>query len=263
MFGYEDDELIGSPVDLLVPDSLRTRHADRRAEYAHNPRTRLMGADLELQARRKDGTLFPVEISLSHVPHNGDSITAAFISDITVRKQYETERQQLITKLEGLLSEKTVLIKEVHHRVKNNLAVIASLLGMQARRIGGTARTAFDESRQRVLSMALIHEYLYANERLGRVHFGQYIKRLSEAVSATYSVTPNLITVRIEAEELELAVHRAIPCGLIMNELISNAFRYAYPMGDPWRCCFLPPPPVFQIINNVITTFNQPFTDRP
>jgi two-component sensor histidine kinase len=89
----------------------------------------------------------------------------------------------------------------------------------------------FVESQQRVLSMALVHEYLYANEHLDRVNFGDYLRQLAGQLCISYAAEPALVDVRIEVEEIDLAVHRAIPCGLIVNELLSNALKYAFPNG--------------------------------
>jgi two-component sensor histidine kinase len=188
---------------------------------------------MDLIGRRKDGSEFPVEISLSHVAESGSGgLAMAFVSDITARKQAEEERENLIERLESALSEKTVLIKEVHHRVKNNLAVIGGLLEMQADTLEDErAIIALGESQRRVMSMALIHEFLYATEHLDRVNFGRYVEQLSNQLCATYAIAADLVSVVIEAEEIDLPVHRAIPCGLILNELLSNALKYGFPDG--------------------------------
>ena len=119
-----------------------------------------MGLGLDLLARRKDGSTVPVEISLSY----SQGLTMAFVSDISARKLASQERELLIKQLQGALAEKIVLIKEVHHRVKNNLAVVAGLLSLQAGSIGDERLTiALEESQRRVSSMALVHEYLYSS----------------------------------------------------------------------------------------------------
>jgi PAS domain S-box-containing protein len=230
LFGYTHDELQGASVDLLLPERLRERHEGHRAGFALHPHARPMGLGLDLPARRRDGSEFPVEISLSYVAESTGGLVMAFISDITARKQATEERESLIGRLETALAEKTVLIKEVHHRVKNNLAVIAGLLGMQADSLENQrAQVALMESQQRVLSMALIHEYLYATEHLDRVNFGQYVQQLANELCVSYSIESDRIDIDIEAEEIDLPVHRAIPCGLILNELLSNALKYAFP----------------------------------
>ena len=233
MFGYCRDELIGSPVEMLLPEALRERHVAHRAGYALRPRARPMGQGIDLVARRKDGSELPVEISLSFVEeHRGGGLVIAYISDISARKQSEAEREHLIARLESALSEKTVLLKEVHHRVKNNLAVIAGLLGMQSEAMGDAhSAEALEESQQRVASMALIHEYLYSTEHLDRVNFGKYVEQLARELFVSYALEPELVSVIVDAEEIDLGVHRAIPCGLILNELFSNALKYAFPRG--------------------------------
>lgn len=233
LFGYARSELIGAPVEMLLPESLREQHIGHRAGYALRPRARPMGQGMDLVARRKDGSEFPVEISLGFVAeHGAGGLVIAFVTDISARKKSEQEREDLIVRLEWALAEKTVLLKEVHHRVKNNMAVIAGLLGMHADAIGDrSAALALAESQQRVASMALIHEYLYSTEHLDRVNFGKYVEELAHELCSTYALQPELIRVVIDAEDIDLGVHRAIPCGLILNELFSNALKYAFPGG--------------------------------
>jgi PAS domain S-box-containing protein len=230
LFGYSRAELIGVRVEMLLPENFRARDDGHRTNYAAQPHARPMGQDRDLVARRKDGSEFPVEISLSYVAEHQTGLAMAFISDITARKQASQEREVLIARLESALAEKTVLLKEVHHRVKNNLAVIAGLLGMQAAAVEDERLTiALEKSQQRVTSMALVHEYLYATEHLNRVNFGKYVHQLANELSVSYAIESDLVSVRIEAEEIDLPVHRAIPCGLILNELLSNALKYAFP----------------------------------
>jgi PAS domain S-box-containing protein len=234
LFGYSRAELIGLSVKtLLQEESISGRHVSHGADYEGDPSPYPMGQGRDLKAFRRDGSVFPVEISLSHVAERtGGGLAVAFISDITARQNADWERACLIASLESAVSEKTTLLKEVHHRVKNNLAVIAALLGMQAYLIDDTgARMALEESQQRVASMALIHEYLYGTENLDRVNIGQYLRQLSHELCQSYPVRPELVSIGIEAEEIELPVDQAIPCGLILNELLSNALKYAFPTG--------------------------------
>lgn len=233
LFGYTRQELIGSSVDMLLPERLRARHIGHRASYALRPHARPMGLGMDLVARRRDGSEFPVEISLSFLTeHHTGGLVIVSITDISARKQLERERENLIGRLESALDEKTVLLKEVHHRVKNNLAVIAGLLGMHADVMGDDrSARALEESQQRVGSMALIHEYLYSTEHLDRVNFGRYIDQLAHELCVSYALEPDLVRVTVDAEDIDLGVHRAIPCGLILNELFSNALKYAFPDG--------------------------------
>jgi PAS domain S-box-containing protein len=232
LFGYDRSELIGAPVEMLLPQSIRDRHVEHRAGYVAAPHVRFMGQGMDLTALRKDGSEFPVEVSLSYVPDHRSGQSIAFVSDITVRKQATQEREVLISKLQGALAEKTVLLKEVLHRVKNNLAVVAGLLGMQAESLENeAAAAALGESQQRVLSMAMIHEYLYATEHLDRVDFGEYVDQLANKLFADYATQSHHVNIRTVADKIDLPVPLAIPCGLILNELISNALKYAFPDG--------------------------------
>lgn len=236
LFGYTAGELIGTSVDGLLPEKLREKHVGHREAFGRHPYARTMGEGMELVARRKDGSEFRVEISLSYVPETQGGLAMAFISDVTSRKKAEWEREALIGQLENSLAEKTVLVKEVHHRVKNNLAVIAGLIGMQSGTLDDPkAQIAFEECQRRVVSMAMIHEFLYATEHLDRVNFGQYARQLAGELSSSYAIEPGVVEVAVEAEEIELSVHRAVPCGLILNELLSNAMKYAFPNGRKGR----------------------------
>ena len=133
---------------------------------------------------------------------------------------------------EAALAEKTVLLKEIHHRVKNNLAIIASLLSMKAATTDSDdARAALRQSQERVHSMALIHEHLYRSQNLDRVNFAEYARTLSEELYQVFISEPGRISVRLSIQPIELSIQRAVPCGLILNELIANAFKYAFPGG--------------------------------
>jgi PAS domain S-box-containing protein len=229
MFGFTREGLIGESVEMLIPSGMRGRHYQLRTEYERRPRARPMGLGMSLVGLRKDGTEFPAEISLSHLTENGGS-TVAFVIDITERRKAEREREDLISKLEGAVAEKTVLLKEVNHRVKNNLAVIAALLGMQADEIiDDQARTALSECQQRVMSMALIQEYLYSDEHLDRLNFGKYARQLADQISDAWTAGHERVSLSVEAESIDLPVTFAIPCGLILNELVSNAFKHGFP----------------------------------
>jgi PAS domain S-box-containing protein len=234
LFEYSRAELIGVPVEVLLPERLRNRFLHHVAGYVRQSRSGpAEGQGRDLAGRRKDGSEFSIEVGLSCVAEDGSGPqTMAFISDTTERQRASREREALISILESALSEKTVLVKEVHHRVKNNLAVIAGLLAVQADAVADRqANIALEESQQRVLSMALIHEYLYATEHLDRVNFGEYLQQLANKLCISYAIKPDLVGVRVDTEDIELPVDRAIPCGLILNELLSNALKYGFPDG--------------------------------
>ncbi len=217
-FGYTSAELIGAPIEMLLPKSPRAEEDDVPG--------------LDSVAIRKDGTEFPVEISRSYFADQQVGLSMVFVSDITARKAADREREGLILELEDALSEKTVLLQEVHHRVKNNLAVVGALLGMQASTLEeGPAIEALEESQRRVLSMARIHEFLYSTDHLDRIAFGKYVDQLANELLDSYTLDPGAVTIRITADDIDLPVDQAIPCGLILNELLTNSLKYAFPGG--------------------------------
>ena len=140
------------------------------------------------------------------------------------------ERNQHITEQAEKL---TLLMRELHHRVKNNMAIVTSLLRMQANRLTDPkAALAVRDSQQRVEAMALIHQSLYLNDAALRVHMHRFVHRLVEALSRAYGYPPQTLRLDVAVEPLELDVDVALPLGLIINELVTNAFKYALPQAS-------------------------------
>ncbi|WP_321423671.1 sensor histidine kinase [uncultured Methanobacterium sp.] len=125
-----------------------------------------------------------------------------------------------------------MLLKEIHHRVKNNLMIISSLLNLQSRYIKDKeALSIFKESQSRANSMALIHERLYRSDDLKRINFGDYIRKLSNDLFRTYMADTGRIKLNVNVEDVMMDINTSIPLGLILNELVSNALKHAFP-GD-------------------------------
>ncbi|HEY9710258.1 MAG TPA: histidine kinase dimerization/phosphoacceptor domain -containing protein, partial [Oculatellaceae cyanobacterium] len=143
-----------------------------------------------------------------------------------------TERMLAEQALRTSLREKEVLLQEVHHRVKNNLQIICSLLDLQAQNLTDQKTLdVFQESFNRVKSMALIHEKLYQSTSLETIDFAEYIETLIYYLFQSYRVNSDLIKVKVNIEPICLNIDTAIPCGLIINELLSNSLKYAFPKG--------------------------------
>lgn len=143
-----------------------------------------------------------------------------------------TEKKQAQEAAEASLREKEVLLREIHHRVKNNMQVISSLLNLQARHIkDAQILEMFQESQRRIRSMALVHERLYQSTDLSLIEFAEYLRTLVVHLFHTYKVNSSLIRLTTDTEEVRLNINTAIPCGLIVNELVSNALKHAFPGG--------------------------------
>lgn len=179
--------------------------------------------------RRADGRDIPVEINLQHVPFpDGEGKFIAIVRDVTERvKAEDTIRQSL--------HEKETLLKEIHHRVKNNLQIVSSLLDMQMSNVADPAvKRVLLESVERVRSMSMIHEELYQSSTLAKIDFGEYVERLTHALYRSYATTGHVELV-VETVTVEVNIETAVPCALILNELISNAFKHAYSEDEDGR----------------------------
>jgi excisionase family DNA binding protein len=153
--------------------------------------------------------------------------------DISDRQHTELALREHEARLTVALREKEVLLQEVHHRVKNNLQVVCSLLSLQGGLIEDPQlRALFHESEQRIQTMALIHETLYQVSDMAAFHLAPYIERLSDALLRAYGGGEGLVTLTTHLEDLALPLDSAAPCGLILHELLSNALKHAFPDGQ-------------------------------
>lgn len=151
-------------------------------------------------------------------------------------EQEVQERKRAEEEIKLSLREKEVLLKEIHHRVKNNLQIITSLLNLQSGQIKDPeALLMFRESQARVRSMALIHEKLYQSKDLARIDFDGYVRELMVYLFRSYTVSPDQIQTELETSDIYLGIDTAIPCGLIISELVTNSMKYAFPNGKRGR----------------------------
>ena len=219
LYGYGSDEIVGQPGAILlppdIPDALPTSgeiHLDRS----------------ETMRRRKDGSLVEVALTVSPIRNGSALVGHAFIArDVSAQKA--AERQ-----IKSSLREKVVLLKEVHHRVKNNLQVISSLLNLQAAKIKDpVALEMFRDSQDRVRSIAFFHEHVYQSKDLSRVDLGSYLRTLADHLLKSYGGSRGRVKMSVLTDEhVGLGVDKAIPCGLIVNELVSNALKHGFREGQ-------------------------------
>ncbi len=152
---------------------------------------------------------------------------------LKARIQAALEARHYIDQLQAALREKEVLLKEIHHRVKNNLQIISSLFTLQLQRTENEGlRTILKESQNRVESMALIHEKLYQTKNLAQIDFGTYLQELVADLFHSYRIPHHSVSLELDVQSILLSVDTAIPCSLILNELVSNALKYAFVDGS-------------------------------
>jgi two-component sensor histidine kinase len=171
--------------------------------------------------------------------HTGEltAINAMLQAEIVERKKAEEqihnvlrEKTALLSEKEAALQEKEILLKEIHHRVKNNLQIIASLLSLQSAKFENAELLAqYQDSQNRIRSMALIHERLYRSSDLAHIDFGNYLRELTGSLTQSFRQKTHGITLQLQADPILLDIDAAIPCGLLVNELVSNAFKHAFP----------------------------------
>lgn len=193
---------------VVLPEFLRTGHCE----------------DVEYQFVTKDGRTLDVLLSATSERDEAGQVrqSLAVLIDVTAKKKADTA-------LLASLREKEVLLKEVHHRVKNNLQVITSLLSLQAQRVDPASAAILIDAQNRVRAMAQVHERLYLSPDLARVEFGAYLEEL--LLELRRALHRPGVEVVGRAPGLQLSVETAIPCGLIINELVGNALKHAFPEG--------------------------------
>ena len=223
MFGYSENEILGKPISILFPDEYHESYQKVMDNPYNSANSQNMGVIYESYGFKKDKSRFMLEISHISWKIKNEKFYCAIIRDITDSKQAENE-------IKESLREKEALLMEIHHRVKNNMQIISSLLSLQSRYIKDKdAFEVFKESQNRVKSMAMIHERLYNSKGLAKIDFAGYIKNLVDDLFGSYGVNQDDVKIDISADKIFLNADTAIPVGLIINELVTNSLKYAFP----------------------------------
>jgi len=220
--GLNAEEVLGKEIGLLFPE-------DRREECLGHIRQTTGGERwevIEIPILHRDGAIRTVlwNSATIYAPDSKTAVaTIAQGQDITDRKQAEE-------KVQASLREKETLLKEIHHRVKNNLQIISSLLRLQTRYVRDeNVGIIFRECHDRIMAMASVHSLLYKSQNFSEIEFGEYVRETVVELFRSFKTSTAAISLVIKVENIMLTIDTAIPCGLIINELVTNALKYAFP----------------------------------
>lgn len=220
--GYTAHEVMGKELKIIFPEvsqdeSLSKIKCTLDGKYWNS---------VEIPILCKNGDIRIVFWNSANVyAEDGATVIATIAQGIDV-----TDRKRAEEKIKESLKEKEVLLKEIHHRVKNNMQIISSLLNLQSRYIKGKkALEMFQNSQARIRAMALVHEKLYRSQDLARINFVEYVNDLVKQLFRSHGISPTKIKFNVRIKDVFLDINRAIPCGLIINELVSNSLKHAFP----------------------------------
>lgn len=233
-FNKAGEEILGKPIQDVL---------GQKAYQAIEPHVRraLNGCKVSFESSipyADGGTRY---VKADYVPDIGSGGEVrgfvALISDISREKKMneilEKRVEERTRALTASVREKETLLREIHHRVKNNLNIVSSLLDLQAQSLQDPALVgAFREARNRILSMALIHEKLYQSKKVAKIDFAQYVRDLIPSLYHVYGVNEQSLRTTVDVENVHLPLDVAIPCSLIVNELVSNSLKHAFPKMD-------------------------------
>lgn len=223
LFGYPRERLLALTAEDLVPPAERQRQAALRRDFLSDPGRRSIGNGLNLRGQRADGTEFPMDVMLSPLRTGDGDLVIATVRDASESRQKEEA-------IRAALTEKETLLKELYHRVKNNLQVITSLFNLQLRMLPeGLAHGAIKDAAGRVRAMALVHEKLYQSGNLSSISLDEYVLDLCRQLANAASAEEHGIRIEFDLSPIEVGLDVAVPLGLTLNELFCNSLKHAFP----------------------------------
>lgn len=223
MTHYSESELLGGSHDRLWADP-----DDETVEVFREACREAKAGRVEIDCVRADGSTFVDSVQISSVSRNGQpKKVVVFHRDITEKKDYER-------RLKRSLENNRTLLKEIHHRVKNNMQVLLSLIGLQMRELDdGNATDCLRRTRRRIRSMGLIHEKLYENNEMRELNFKEYVEELVTEIAQSQMVSEADVPIEIRVEPINLDLDVVVSLGLVINELVTNSIQHARPGGEP------------------------------
>jgi len=228
LFGYSEQELLGQDIDSLIVSE------DEFDSVPRMPGNGFREGKFYKNVVRYTKEGEPRDILLGAIPvFLDDEPIAGFGIYIDITEQKENQR-----KLQQSLEEKQVLLEEIHHRVKNNLAIISGFLQLQTFEIEDKkTKEVLNDSQMRIQSIAIVHEMLYQSEDFANISFEEYVKQLVETVKNTLPFEHQHIDIEINAGNVSLDINQAIPCAILINELVTNSFKHAFEGKDSGTIC--------------------------
>jgi PAS domain S-box-containing protein len=224
VMGYQGEEFLAPGFDFMILVAPEDRELAALSFRAHGSGEEVQPHEYRLMT--KDGRRVEVIIATRLIAFRGERAILGVITDITEQKRIEKD-------LERSLVEKEMLIKEVYHRVKNNLASVSSLLKLQSAQVeDARSRELFVETQNRVKAMSMIHERLYRSGDLKSIDLPEYMRSIAVQLYRSYEITEAKAKLRVNVEQVALGVDTMIPCGLILNELVTNALKHAFPGAE-------------------------------
>jgi PAS domain S-box-containing protein len=223
LLGFVDSELIDKPLHIVFAEDKKSLFKGDLFNAGKKSIT-----NIETTFKAKNGQLIPVFLSISLIMSDNSQILGIVCigNDITDVKLAEN-------KIKASLEEKNLLLQEIHHRVKNNLQIISSLLSLQSKYVKDKEDLElFKESQSRVRSMAFIHEQLYQSSNFTNIDFSVYVQNLMSYLFHSYSIDPSYVNFKLDIDNVSLDINTAIPCGLIINEIVTNSLKYAFPLVE-------------------------------
>jgi PAS domain S-box-containing protein len=222
IFGYNEKEVFGQDINMLLLGRNECRLSDSPEQHIELTNYSESVESNEFVGLRKDGSRFPIEIKARKFPFKNESLVLVIAKDLTADKQSAA--------MQVLLLEKEALLKEVHHRVKNNLQIIASMLKLESRKSEGShALDALNNMNGRIHSMALLHESLYRSGIFAHLDLAAYLKQLSTQIFRTLVTQDG--SIKLHLDLVQVGMDQALPCGLLVNELVSNSIKHGFPDG--------------------------------
>jgi PAS domain S-box-containing protein len=224
IFGWADKEVLGNK---FLPLALDSKLQSDNEQIIRNAISGGVVSGIETVLSRKDRSSINVSMTISPLLDEKQNVIglSGIFRDMTEQKKAQEQ-------IENSLKEKEVLLREIHHRVKNNMQIISSLLRLQSGYITEKKyKDMYIESQNRISTMSLIHEKLYQSRNFTKIEVGGYIKELVNGLFISYDINQGKVIAKIDIENVSLGINSAIPCGLIINELISNSLKYAFPDG--------------------------------